>query len=80
VDPGNQSGRRRSAAEAGSGHSIDDAGTQTREFGVGRRARITAIRAADDLRARGIPAAALFKPSMGGWIVQIYPGRIRRRG
>jgi hypothetical protein len=34
---------------------------------------------ADDLRAKGIAAAALFKPSMGGWIVQIFPGGIRQR-
>jgi hypothetical protein len=37
------------------------------------------MRAADDLRARSIAAVALFRPSMGGWIVQIYPGGIRRR-
>jgi len=37
------------------------------------------MRAADDLRARGIAAAALFKPSRGGWIVQIFPGGIRQR-
>jgi hypothetical protein len=80
VDSETQNDPRRNAAEAGSAHGHDDAGPQTREFGVGRRARITAIRAADDLRAHGIAAAALFKPSMGGWIVQIYPGGIRQRG
>ncbi len=37
------------------------------------------MRTADQLRDRGVAAAALFKPSMGGWIVQIYPGGIRRR-
>jgi hypothetical protein len=35
------------------------------------------MRAADDLRARGIAAAALFKPALGGWIVRIFPGGIR---
>ncbi len=50
-----------------------------RQFGVGARARIAAIRAADDLRDRGIAAVAVFKPSMGGWIVQIHPGGIRSR-
>jgi hypothetical protein len=35
------------------------------------------MRAADDLRAKGIAAASLFKPSLGGWIVQILPGGIR---
>jgi len=35
--------------------------------------------AADHLRAKNIAAAALFKPSMGGWIVQIFPGGIRQR-
>jgi hypothetical protein len=34
---------------------------------------------ADELRAQGIAAAALFKPSMGGWVVQTFPGGIRRR-
>ncbi len=34
---------------------------------------------ADRLRATDIAAAALFKPSMGGWIVQIFPGGIRKR-
>ncbi len=37
------------------------------------------MRTADDLRAADIAAAALFKPSMGGWIVQIFPGGIRKR-
>ena len=36
------------------------------------------MRTADGLRANGIAAAALFKPSMGGWIVQIFPGGIRQ--
>jgi hypothetical protein len=35
--------------------------------------------AADHLRAKNIAAAALFKPSMGGWIVQIFSGGIRQR-
>jgi hypothetical protein len=48
-------------------------------FGVGARARIAAIRAADELRDRGIAAVAVFKPSRGGWIVQIHPGGIRSR-
>jgi len=37
------------------------------------------MRTADDLRVKGIAAAALFKPSLGGWVVQTYPGGIRRR-
>jgi hypothetical protein len=37
------------------------------------------MRTADELRDRGVAAAALFRPSAGGWIVQIYPGGIRRR-
>jgi hypothetical protein len=37
------------------------------------------MRTADELRERGIVAAAMFKPSLGGWIVQIYPGALRRR-
>ena len=48
------------------------------QFGVGGRARVAAIHAADDLRDQGIAAGALFKPSLGGWIVQIYPGGIQR--
>jgi hypothetical protein len=52
---------------------------EPRQFGVGARARIAAIRAADELRDRGIAAAAVFKPSMGGWIVQIHPGGVRSR-
>jgi hypothetical protein len=31
------------------------------------------------LRVNGIAAAALFKPSMGGWNVQVFPGGIRQR-
>lgn len=59
----------------------DSAGADTRIrfFGVGRDARIAATRAADDLRSRGAAAAALFKPQLGGWIVQVFPGGIRRR-
>jgi hypothetical protein len=53
--------------------------TRTRQFGTGRKARVAAMRTADELRDRGISAAAMFKPSMGGWIVRIYPGGIRRR-
>jgi len=34
---------------------------------------------ADELRAKGIAAAPSFQPSMGGWIVRIYPGGIRQR-
>jgi len=52
----------------------------TRRFGTGRKARVAAMRTADELRERGVAAAAIFKPSMGGWIVQIHPGGIRRRG
>jgi hypothetical protein len=36
------------------------------------------MRTADDLRAKGIAAAPTFQPSMGGWIVRIYPGGIRQ--
>ena len=50
-----------------------------RFFGIGREARIAATRASDDLRRRGIAAAALFKPQFGGWVVQVFPGGIRRR-
>ena len=49
----------------------------TRRFGTGRQARVAAMRTADVLRERGIAAAAVFKPSMGGWIVLIHPGGIR---
>ena len=49
-----------------------------RFFGIGREARIAAARASDDLRCRGIAAAALFKPQFGGWVVQVFPGGIRR--
>lgn len=52
---------------------------RTRQFGTGRKARVAAMRTADELRGCGVAAAAMFKPSMGGWIVQIYPGGIRRR-
>jgi hypothetical protein len=52
---------------------------EPRQFGVGAQARIAAIRAADELRDRGIAAVAVFKPSIGGWIVQIHPGGIRSR-
>jgi hypothetical protein len=52
---------------------------EVRPFGIGPRARVSAMRAADDLRARGIAAAALFKPSLGGWIVRVFPGGIRQR-
>jgi hypothetical protein len=58
----------------GGGHD-----TRTRQFGTGRKARVAALRTADELRERGVAAAAMFKPSIGGWIVQIYPGGIRRR-
>ena len=34
---------------------------------------------ADDLRSRETVAVALFKPALGGWVVQVYPGRIRQR-
>ena len=52
---------------------------EVRQFGVGARARVAAIRAADELRDRGIAAVAVFKPSRGGWIVQVHPGGIRSR-
>lgn len=50
-----------------------------RFFGIGRAARIAAMSASDELRSRGTAAAALFKPALGGWIVQVYPGGIRQR-
>ncbi len=40
---------------------------------------MSAMRMADDLRAESLAAAALFKPSQGGWIVQVFPGGIRSR-
>ena len=52
---------------------------QVRRFGIGPRARRSAMQTADSLRSTGIAAAALFKPSMGGWIVQVFPGGIRKR-
>lgn len=51
----------------------------TRSFGTGRRARMAAMRTADEMRSHGIAAAPMFKPSQGGWIVRVYPGGIRRR-
>jgi hypothetical protein len=36
------------------------------------------MRTSDHLRATGIAAAALFRPSMGGWVVQVFPGGIRK--
>jgi hypothetical protein len=53
--------------------------SKTWRFGTGGKARVAAMRKADELRGRGVAAAAIFKPSMGGWIVQTYPGGIRRR-
>lgn len=70
---------RPDSAAATSGYCTNNHDTGTRQFGTGRKARVAAMRTADALRDRGIAAAALFKPSMGGWIVQIYPGGIRRR-
>jgi len=62
-------------------HGAADPGDleQVRRFGTGPEARVAAVRTADALRRRGIAAAPLFKPSLGGWIVRIYPGGIRRR-
>jgi hypothetical protein len=61
------------------GQCTDGHDERIRRFGIGREARVAAMRAADDLRDRDVAAAAMFKPSMGGWIVRIYPGGIRRR-
>lgn len=58
----------------------DELYLDTRFYGIGRAARIAAMRAADELRSREIAAVALFKPDLGGWIVRIYPGGIRRPG
>jgi hypothetical protein len=44
--------------------------------GVGRAARIDAAARAEQLRADGIAARALFKPEWGGWVVFVV-GRIR---
>ena len=57
----------------------DELFLDTRLYGIGRAARIAAMRAADELRSRGTAAVALFKPGLGGWIVRMYPGGIRRR-
>lgn len=45
-------------------------------FGVGGAAHRAAIRQADQLRATGLAARALFKPEHGGWVIVIN-GRIR---
>jgi len=58
----------------------DELFLDTRFYGIGRAARIAAIRAADEPRSRGTAAVALFKPGLGGWIMRIYPGGIRQRG
>ena len=61
--------------EAGPVTGASPAGDQepgTRRSGTGRKARVAAMRTADTLRERGIAAAALFKLSMGGWIVRVY--------
>jgi hypothetical protein len=46
-------------------------------FGVGRAARIEATVKADELRAAGVAARALFKLEWGGWVVLV-AGTIRR--
>lgn len=56
----------------------DELYLDTRFYGIGSAARIAAMRAADELRSDGIAATALFKPALGGWIVQIFPGGIKR--
>lgn len=61
------------------GQPVGENADETRQFGIGREARIAAMQAADELRDHGAAAAAIFKPSMGGWIVRVYPGGIRRR-
>jgi hypothetical protein len=66
----------RPEAAAGVGGNGD---VTVRRFGTGRSARVAAMRTADALRERGVAAAPLFKPAMGGWIVRIYPGGIRRK-
>lgn len=70
---------RRPGNLAGAGSQPGSGMEAIQHFGVGRKARVAAIRAADDLRARGTAAAALFRPSMGGWVVRVYPGGIRPR-
>ena len=57
----------------------DELYLDTRFYGIGRVARIAAMRAADELRSHGVAAVALFKPDLGGWIVRINPGGIKRR-
>lgn len=64
---------------AAGGRQDNDLYPGTRRFGTGRAARVAAMRTADEMRERGIAAAPMFKPSQGGWIVQIYPGGIRQR-
>ena len=79
MDADMQKDRRPDSGAAVSGHRAGDQDARTRQFGTGRKARVAAMRTAGQLRDRGVAAAALFKPSMGGWIVQVYPGGIRRR-
>jgi hypothetical protein len=57
----------------------DELYLDTKFYGIGKDARIAAMREADELRSRCIAAVALFKPALGGWIVRIYPGGIRQR-
>jgi hypothetical protein len=64
---------------ADAGPAIGAGPEAVQRFGVGREARVAATRAADALRRRGIAAAPLFQPALGGWIVRTYPGGIRRR-
>jgi len=58
----------------------DELFPDTQFYGIGRAARIAAMRAANELRSREVAAVALFEPALGGWIVRIYPGGIRRVG
>lgn len=65
--------------DTAAGYSDHDSYPATRLFGIGPKARLEAMHTADEMRARGVAAAPMFKPSMGGWIVRVYPGGIRRR-
>jgi translation elongation factor EF-Tu-like GTPase len=61
------------------GRVLTESGHPGRLYPMSARAALDGGDPGDDLRAKGIAAAALFKPSMGGWIVWIYPGGFRQR-
>ncbi len=67
------------AAALARGAGSAPAGRRVHCFGIGKRARMAATSAADELRAGGVAAVAMFKPGLGGWVVRFYPGGIRQR-